>query len=39
MIGLCHVGMHAKNPARLTAFYRHVLGLQVFALLSGARRG
>lgn len=29
MIGLCHVGMHAKNPAALAEFYRDVMGMQV----------
>jgi catechol-2,3-dioxygenase len=29
MIGLCHVGMYAKNPASLSAFYRDVMGMQV----------
>ena len=29
MIGLCHVGMYARNPASLAAFYRDVMGLQV----------
>jgi catechol-2,3-dioxygenase len=29
MIGLCHVGMHARNPALLAAFYRDVMGLQI----------
>jgi catechol-2,3-dioxygenase len=29
MIALCHVGMHAKNPAALAEFYRDVMGMQV----------
>jgi len=29
MIGLCHVGMYARNPALLAEFYRDVMGLQV----------
>ena len=29
MIGLCHVGMCARNPATLAAFYRDVMGMQV----------
>jgi len=29
MIGLCHLGMYARNPAALAAFYRDVMGLQV----------
>jgi catechol-2,3-dioxygenase len=29
MIGLCHVGMHAKNPALLAEFYRDVMGMQI----------
>ena len=29
MIGLCHVGMYAKDPASLAAFYRDVMGMQV----------
>ena len=29
MMGLCHVGMYARNPAALAAFYRDVMGLQV----------
>jgi catechol-2,3-dioxygenase len=29
MIGLCHVGMYAKNPALLGEFYRDVMGMQV----------
>lgn len=29
LIGLCHVGMYAKNPASLAEFYRDVMGLQV----------
>jgi catechol 2,3-dioxygenase-like lactoylglutathione lyase family enzyme len=28
MMGLCHVGMYAGNPAALAAFYRDVMGLQ-----------
>jgi catechol-2,3-dioxygenase len=29
LVGLCHVGMHAKNPATLAEFYRDVMGMQV----------
>ena len=29
MIGLCHVGMYARDPALLAAFYRDVMGLQI----------
>jgi catechol-2,3-dioxygenase len=29
MIGLCHVGMHARNPAALAEFYRDVMGMQI----------
>jgi len=29
IIGLCHVGMYARNPASLAAFYRDVMGLKV----------
>jgi catechol-2,3-dioxygenase len=29
MIGLCHVGMYARNPAALAGFYRDVMGLQI----------
>ena len=29
MIGLCHVGMYAKNPASLAEFYREVMGMQI----------
>jgi catechol-2,3-dioxygenase len=29
MIGLCHVGMYARNPASLAKFYCDVMGLQV----------
>lgn len=29
MIGLCQVGMYARNPASLAGFYRDVMGLQV----------
>jgi catechol-2,3-dioxygenase len=29
MIGLCHVGMYAKNPALLAEFYRDVMGMQI----------
>jgi catechol-2,3-dioxygenase len=29
MIGLCHVGMYARNPASLAEFYRDVMGLQI----------
>ena len=27
--GLCHVGLHAKDPASLAAFYQDVLGMKV----------
>jgi catechol-2,3-dioxygenase len=29
MIGVCHVGMYARNPASLAEFYRDVMGMQV----------
>jgi catechol 2,3-dioxygenase-like lactoylglutathione lyase family enzyme len=29
MIGLCHIGMYAKNPALLAEFYRDVMGMQI----------
>jgi catechol-2,3-dioxygenase len=29
MIGLCHVGIYARNPAALAEFYRDVMGMQV----------
>jgi catechol-2,3-dioxygenase len=29
MIGLCHVGMYAKNPASLAEFYRDVMGMKI----------
>src|SRR5215831_14991218 len=29
MIGLCHVGIFARNPALLAEFYRDVMGLQI----------
>jgi catechol-2,3-dioxygenase len=29
MIGLCHVGMYAKDPAALAEFYREVMGMQI----------
>jgi len=29
MIGLCHVGMYARNPGLLAEFYRDVMGMQV----------
>jgi catechol-2,3-dioxygenase len=29
MIGLCHIGMYAKNPALLAQFYRDVMGMQL----------
>jgi catechol-2,3-dioxygenase len=29
MIGLCHIGMYARNPAALAGFYRDVMGLQI----------
>ena len=29
MIGLCHVGMYARNPAALAEFYCDVMGMQV----------
>ena len=31
MIGLCHVGMYAKNPASLAEFYRDVMGMEIVA--------
>ena len=27
--GLYHVGLHAKNPTQMAAFYRDVMGLQI----------
>ena len=27
-VGLCHIGIHSKDPAALAEFYRHVLGMQ-----------
>lgn len=27
--GLCHLGIHSKNPAALAEFYRGVLGMQI----------
>ena len=27
--GLCHVGLHSRNPAALAEFYRDVLGMEV----------
>lgn len=27
--GLCHIGIHSKDPAKLAEFYRDVLGMQV----------
>ncbi len=29
MLGLCHVGLYAKNPAALAEFYRDVMGMQI----------
>src|SRR5262249_25458609 len=29
MIGLCHVGIYARNPALLAEFYRDAMGLQI----------
>ncbi len=29
MVGLCHVGMYARNPATLAEFYRDVMGMQL----------
>ena len=29
MIGVCHVGMHARNPASLAEFYRDVMGMEI----------
>jgi catechol-2,3-dioxygenase len=29
MIGLCHVGMYAKNPPSLAEFYRDGMGMQI----------
>jgi len=29
IIGLCHVGMYAKDPASLAEFYRDVMGMQI----------
>src|SRR6516162_1678396 len=29
MLGLCHVGLYAKNPASLAEFYRDVMGMQL----------
>ena len=29
MIGVCHVGMYARNPATLAEFYRDVMGMQI----------
>ncbi len=29
MIGLCHVGLYARNPAALAEFYRDVMGMQI----------
>ena len=29
IIGLCHVGMYAKNPASLAEFYHDVMGMQI----------
>ena len=29
MIGLCHVGMYARNPALLAEFYRDAMGLKI----------
>ena len=32
IIGLCHVGMYARNPVSLAVFYRDVMGLQKILL-------
>ena len=29
MIGLCHVGMYARDPTALAEFYRDVMGMQI----------
>ncbi len=29
MVGLCHVGLYARNPAALAEFYRDVMGMQI----------
>jgi catechol-2,3-dioxygenase len=29
MLGLCHVGMYARDPASLAEFYREVMGMQI----------
>jgi catechol-2,3-dioxygenase len=29
MIGLCHVGLYARNPAALAEFYRDVMGMEI----------
>jgi catechol-2,3-dioxygenase len=29
IVGLCHVGIYAKNPASLDEFYREVFGMQL----------
>lgn len=29
MMGLCHVGLYARNPAELAAFYRDVMGMHL----------
>jgi catechol-2,3-dioxygenase len=29
MVGLCHVGIYARNPASLAEFYRDVMGMQL----------
>ena len=29
MLGLCHVGLYARNPASLAKFYRDVMGMQI----------
>jgi len=29
MMGLCHVGMYARNPASLAEFYHDVMGMQI----------
>ncbi len=29
IVGLCHVGLYARNPASLAEFYRDVMGMQI----------
>lgn len=29
IIGFCHVGMHARDPASMAEFYRDVMGMQI----------